>query len=566
MPLRDQFRAHSGFTTHTLDITLRVSALILLLGNWSFQVSNNLTLACCVPFLLFADVTFAFFLFFLLACAYFQHFGSAVPAAIGIALLCLPLSWKGRLVPRQGYLADFTSRHRRGTHLVLSLFLLIPLFLLAYRNVTWWLLLVWLPALLLLRHAYPVAYQIRAAQWAANLVLVLISSALAIAFMEVAARYTLPVQTKAEVNIWQAHPEADFTLRPGVSSSHAHTVNKDGQQEYIPTDISSQGLRDREYPPRAKDEFRAFVLGDSFTMGWGLDAEHGFVKVLERRLQKAGLPARISVINGGCASYGPWQERIFLRERGFPLEPCLVLHQLFPGNDIENTLLRIDKFPRAYNVAAAAECLRWRYQGAWPVVAEDWFKDNSALYRAILGATRKPNLVSALIWPTRFAPSQFLPVDLPKSETRAFNLETCLKDWYPELTLGWTMFEEDILAVKHDCEARGVDYAAFAIPDMCNVAEAQWHRGTEDLGPEAYERYKDIRLVEEYFQREQIPYVSLRPALQNAANKSKLYLPFDGHFTAAGAEIAAAELERFLRDRYFPSNQKPACVSQPAAQ
>ncbi|HOH52545.1 MAG TPA: hypothetical protein PLI98_17595 [Candidatus Hydrogenedentes bacterium] len=59
--------------------------------------------------------------------------------------------------------------------------------------------------------------------------------------------------------------------------------------------------------------------------------------------------APVTVINCGVGGYAPWQERMFLRKRGFPLEPDLVVLQLFPGNDVAGSYSRAGKRLEAFD-------------------------------------------------------------------------------------------------------------------------------------------------------------------------------------------------------------------------
>src|SRR6266850_1022453 len=65
----------------------------------------------------------------------------------------------------------------------------------------------------------------------------------------------------------------------------------------------SLGLRDREYD---LDDVaaRIVVIGDSYTFGFGVEAEETFPKVAERELMRTSL-AGVEVVNAGVNGYGP---------------------------------------------------------------------------------------------------------------------------------------------------------------------------------------------------------------------------------------------------------------------
>jgi len=89
------------------------------------------------------------------------------------------------------------------------------------------------------------------------------------------------------------------------------------------------GFRDRPVGPKLPGEYRIVVLGDSFTVGAGVDFEH----IYTRRLEKA-LGAR--VVNLAVGGYNIVQYALVLQEVGLHLEPDMVLVAIFPDNDFSN--------------------------------------------------------------------------------------------------------------------------------------------------------------------------------------------------------------------------------------
>jgi len=85
--------------------------------------------------------------------------------------------------------------------------------------------------------------------------------------------------------------------------------------------------------------YRIVVIGDSFTMGWGVAEPDTWARVLEKRLNArapCGLPlaARYEVLNLGVGNYNAAQEVALLRKVGLGLHPDLVIMGSFI-NDAE---------------------------------------------------------------------------------------------------------------------------------------------------------------------------------------------------------------------------------------
>jgi hypothetical protein len=101
--------------------------------------------------------------------------------------------------------------------------------------------------------------------------------------------------------------------------------------------INSEGLRDYEHR-KDKDSttFRTLVLGDSFTLGAGVNIEESYLKLLEAILNQStsgGAPKKYEVINAGVSGFGTEQEYLYLEEIGNRYRPDLVIVGLY-SNDI----------------------------------------------------------------------------------------------------------------------------------------------------------------------------------------------------------------------------------------
>jgi lysophospholipase L1-like esterase len=105
--------------------------------------------------------------------------------------------------------------------------------------------------------------------------------------------------------------------------------------------INSLGLRGPEIPPRESSdprELRVLFSGDSIVAALEVDHEQTFVALLEPMLrERLGVPVR--TINAGVRGYGTDQDYLYFRDRGWRLEPDLVVF-FHSGNDPgDNTTL-----------------------------------------------------------------------------------------------------------------------------------------------------------------------------------------------------------------------------------
>ncbi len=97
---------------------------------------------------------------------------------------------------------------------------------------------------------------------------------------------------------------------------------------------NSDGFRERELPRKPYTKGKRIVcVGDSFTYGWGVDAEDSWVRVMERGLNSDGEAESWDVINLGMFGMSPSYYRDVLLEFGEQLKPDIVLVGYMQNND-----------------------------------------------------------------------------------------------------------------------------------------------------------------------------------------------------------------------------------------
>jgi hypothetical protein len=119
-------------------------------------------------------------------------------------------------------------------------------------------------------------------------------------------------------NPYQPDGLLGYSLRPGARTVHE-------EREFaVQVAVNSLGLRGPEQAARKPPGVRRIlVLGDSFAFGFGVEEKETFARALERRLRESR-PAT-EVLNAGVPGWSADHHLVYLRERGFALEPDLVL-------------------------------------------------------------------------------------------------------------------------------------------------------------------------------------------------------------------------------------------------
>jgi len=174
----------------------------------------------------------------------------------------------------------------------------------------------------------------KALSWAVAL---LISLAACVAAAEVYLRLTLPY--KPNLSLYEPDLDLGYRLKPCR-----------GAQDYgAKLDVSSQGLRDREFPlKRSPGTLRILALGDSWTFGAGVETHQAWPKLLEERLR--GGPVPVEVVNAGVAGYETWNEAAFYERDLKKFQHDLVLVAVYPVNDVHSSGSKIERNRRMHAI------------------------------------------------------------------------------------------------------------------------------------------------------------------------------------------------------------------------
>lgn len=120
---------------------------------------------------------------------------------------------------------------------------------------------------------------------------------------------------------------------PNPKIGHVHRPNSEARLMNVDVRINSDGFRGVERPTPRKAARRIVFLGDSLTLGWGVEEHDTFASLLETRLN-AGSPTEI--MNFGTGNYNTEQEVNLFLERGDRFNPDQVVLFYFI-NDAEIT-------------------------------------------------------------------------------------------------------------------------------------------------------------------------------------------------------------------------------------
>ena len=153
-------------------------------------------------------------------------------------------------------------------------------------------------------------------------------------FCEIFLRIYFNNNLNYNVEMWKY---ANTLKKPSDNTNlpFTHYPNKSGNFYNVEISTNSHGFRDYEYKIKNdKNKKRILILGDSFTLGWGVSLNDLFSKKLEKKLNKQN--NNFEVINTGIGNYNSSMQVELFKEYGIKFNPDLVV-LMFYINDVEKT-------------------------------------------------------------------------------------------------------------------------------------------------------------------------------------------------------------------------------------
>lgn len=359
---------------------------------------------------------------------------------------------------------------------------------------------------------------------------------------------TFEQSLKEGLSIFENSDIVPFTVAANQNSVHLGYTREFNHK----VATNSLGLRGTKEIERQKPEgvYRILVIGDSMTFGWGVEDNETFSAVLERNLNAAaeetGIDKKFEVINagfmGGFTLDGFYS---WLVNKGFQLEPDLVLVSFFPYNDVSDLLEMEWKKTDDLGLPVAVTSLdttvkrgrlakrhptEWKY--AIPVLR------NSHLFMLLGSALEKysPQTVELIKKPLGVAP------DRPRA-TRE-EIDRCL--YGGECSQQLAAAEEKIWRLIEGVGLRGNQNNAQA-----RVVVLPWPDQVKEAAGKEAEEIKNVRPqkeIKEMLDSKSVRMIDLLPALADNPSE-KYFYGRDGHLNVRGhGRVAQAIFKYFMED------------------
>jgi lysophospholipase L1-like esterase len=287
--------------------------------------------------------------------------------------------------------------------------------------------------------------------------------------------------------------------------------------------INGSGLRDDdELGPKAADERRILLLGDSLVLSVQVPFRDTFGELLERRLNARGLPLRYRVINGGVQGYGPVEEQLFFRSIAAVVEPDLVIPVLFVGNDAEEAVssqFKLEDGRRTTEVVADSLLTRLRRLVRRSMVLQ-------ILRLRVIAITSRLSTAA--------------PPEPP--------LQSYAESPAPRIAAGLEGVRRAAEDIARTASAAGATTAVALLPARFQVDDGDYGRLREVVASTGGRLVRDAATVRfgAALAPTGLPQLDLLPALRAALPGPDLFYQETVHLTPRGHAVVAAAIDRFI--------------------
>jgi hypothetical protein len=165
-----------------------------------------------------------------------------------------------------------------------------------------------------------------------NIILIAMASIVCLIGLEVFTRTVIDTGTVYELEMWKYAREVKMRdSQPDLG--HRHQANAHAALMNVDVRTESHGLRGPEIANQAAPGIaRIAFVGDSITMGWGVEEKETFAHQVIEGLTRAS--HKVDGFNLGVGNYNTLQELALFRQVGVPLKPDIVVLAYFI-NDAE---------------------------------------------------------------------------------------------------------------------------------------------------------------------------------------------------------------------------------------
>lgn len=327
-----------------------------------------------------------------------------------------------------------------------------------------------------------------------------------------------------------------------VPNSNAQFTQRDFSYVQRVNNLGMRGAdRPAEKPPGT---IRIVTLGDSFTMGKGVEDDEtfsvGIERILKERLVVCASGLTVEVLNGGVDSYAPILSYIQLKRDIAPLAPDVVIHNLDVSDLVQEAAYR-----KIATLAPDGELLGVPQREGRNLSLTDrtrtWVEKHMFLTRLLLYYANRAFGFRELSVRDVVTQANF--------EVAAHTLQGDAVDRSRQ----WADLFDSLGKISQLSKQLGADYILTTYPWGHQVNDREWIPGRYTFMPEgAIASEASVERVADFARSGGIQYLDLQPAFRAYTGKAPLYFQYDNHMTVRGQDLMAREIAEFVGERYLP--------------
>lgn len=388
--------------------------------------------------------------------------------------------------------------------------------------------------------------------------------------------FVIVITAVADRTLGMFLPQAE---QPGVAAlifpAGAHHTYRSADFEYTVT-TNDHGLRERPLPVHAPGSFLVAVIGDSFTYGWGVEAEETWVRQLETAFRTDGLD--VTFLNLGKPGAGPDFYAEIAREAIPMLRPDLVVVGMLQNNDIASA----GPQGLADLSSGLLDPVLWLYPNTVRWLVERQSAPQEEVRTHLDMPPPESTAEQNVMW-TRNAAEAFLKAMDADEHARYDQLDPAaraafeaglLNPYFVDLALKNPGFYNGSLdwremwmrhavnrtgrylaEVRRIAERNGARAVVVSVPDGPYVNREAWNniqRVGFEVEPELLTTTTPDDAIAHASRAARLPFVTVTPHMREHMETTGLFFELDGHLTVTGhalfAEALAPELAAFIAD------------------
>jgi lysophospholipase L1-like esterase len=304
--------------------------------------------------------------------------------------------------------------------------------------------------------------------------------------------------------------------------------------------VNNVGLRGRDIQiKKSPERYRILMLGDSFTMGKGVEDNQTFSALLEESLNQRKVTDNgktIEVLNAGVDSYAPILSFIQLTRDLEPLDPDIVVLNVDVSDLVQETVYRKQAiFGSGGEIISVPGGTRKK---RFNETIREWTDRNLYMTRFILFHVNK-----------LFDYKEFTVRRLVTQANFEIAKHT-LADDTDNREEQWRNIFDSILKTKQYCDDKGMKFLLTIYPWGHQVNEKEWIPGRYNFIPRGVMvSDKSVQKYQEFAINNKIQLLNLFPLFRSYNGNSALYFQYDNHMTTEGHKLMAKGFAQYLQDR-----------------